>query len=296
VEADDGPFGVPGDADICADIWFVDGLPRKVQPLRGAGASSSSVLFRYIFDFKMNDQVMVSRWQLHYGEILGLPMAGGLISLTTATPRVNTDTPMGMTTANVDFTLNHAHIISPETAAIGFGDLPATALPIPLPAAVSHSYTLMPWQKSQTFKATASMTNLLGDYLFQTSVTVLRQPEVSLRVDGKAVFDGATIEVEADRLLQLSLADSLGYIERESLSISGRLNKTGTTGLIYSGVLFGESDIGQTYPLTVSVSNTGAGLNSDSMTVSLLVVPEPGTLGLLGLAACCLLRKLRPAG
>jgi hypothetical protein len=91
------------------------------------------------------------------------------------------------------------------------------------------------------------------------------------------------------------MADSQGYIESATFWISGKLNRTGT-GLSYDALLFGESDIGETFPLTVTVSNTGAGVNSDSMTVNLSVVPEPASLGLLGLAACCLVRKLRPAG
>jgi len=45
------------------------------------------------------------------------------------------------------------------------------------------------------------------------------------------------------------------------------------------------------FSLSGRLADTGTGVNSDFMTVNLLVVPEPGTLGLLGLAACCLLRN-----
>ena len=103
------------------------------------------------------------------------------------------------------------------------------------------------------------------------------------------------MQVEAGHLVLLSLADSQGYIESATFWISGKLDRRGHD-LRYAVVLLGESDIGETFPLTVTVSNTGMGVNSDSMTVNLSVVPEPASLGLLGLAACCLVRKLRPAG
>jgi hypothetical protein len=139
------------------------------------------------------------------------------------------------------------------------------------------------------------MTNGLGGAGSQITVTVLRQPDVALRIDGQTVLDGATVEVEAGRLLQLSLANSLGYIEQASFAIGGKLDQAGA-GLSYSGILFGDSDLGQTYPLTAGVSNTGAGINADSMTVNLSVVPEPATLGLLGFAAFGLLGRLRRQG
>jgi len=285
--ADDSPYGVIGDADISADITFSGGVPIRVVPVHGAGAETDSVKWRYIFDFTMNGQVIVSRWQTHYGETFDLPWIGPLFSATAAAPRVNTPTPTA-TKATVDFTLTHVHSVGGESATFDFGNGIPTALALPLPATVSHEYTLSPSMKSWTYTAIASMTNGLGGAGSQITVTILRQPDVALTIDGQTVIDGATVEVEPGRLLQLSLANSLGYIEQRSFSIGG--------GLSYSGILFGDSDLGQTYPLTVGVSNTGAGINADSMTVNLSVVPEPASLGLLGLAACGLLGRRRRTG
>jgi len=293
--ADDVMVG-PGDGDITADITFSGGMPIRIVPVHSLGADTQSARWRYIFDFKMNGQVIVSRWQTHYGETFDLPWIGPLFSAAAAAPRVNTPTPTA-TKANVDFTLTHLHTVDgAESATFDFGDGIHPALPLPLPATVSHEYTLgAPSVKSRTFTAYASMTNGLGGAGSQITVTVLRQPDVALRIDGQTVLDGATVEVEAGRLLQLSLANSLGYIEQASFAIGGKLDQAGA-GLSYSGILFGDSDLGQTYPLTAGVSNTGAGINADSMTVNLSVVPEPATLGLLGFAAFGLLGRLRRQG
>jgi len=177
-----------------------------------------------------------------------------------------------------------------DSTTLDFGDGEIANLARPFPATLSHSYTLFPGENARSFSLMASGHNPDFNAYAVESLSVVREPDVALRVNGSSVFGGDTVQVEAGHPLQLSMADSQGYIESATFWISGRLNRTGT-GLSYAALLFGDPDIGQTYPLTVTVSNTGTGVNSDSMTVNLLVVPEPGTLGLLGLAACCLLRK-----
>ena len=301
-EADDCAVGVMGDADICADIYFKEGLPSKVKVLRGPAAGDQSTTWRYIYDFSVDGKLIVPRWQAHYGEIIGMRLGQPLIALAAAERpstlpqsqawRVNTGTPHG-STANIDLNISADSYLDSVTLDLGEGG--SANLAQPFPATITHSYTLSPGENARSFRLTASAQNSALKAYAVECFSVLRQPDVALLINGSSVFGGDTVQVEPGRLLQLSLADSLGYIEQASFSIGGKLDQAGA-GLSYSGILFGDSDLGQTYPLTVGVSNTGAGTNSDSMTVNLSVVPEPGTLGLLGLAACCLVRKLRPAG
>lgn len=301
-EADDCAVGVMGDADICADIYFKEGLPSKVKVVRGHAAGDQSTTWRYIYDFRVDGKLIVPRWQTHYGEIIGMHLGQPLITLAAAErpstlPQsqawlVNTGTPHG-STANIDLNISADPYLDSVTLDLGEGG--SADLAQPLPATITHSYTLSPGENARSFRLTASAQNSALKAYAVECFSVLRQPDVALLINGSSVVGGDTVEVEAGHPVLLSLEESLGYIESATFWISGKLNRTGS-GLSYDTLLFGESDIGQTYPLTMTVSNTGAGTNSDSMTVNLSVVPEPGTLGLLGLAACCLLRKLRPAG
>jgi len=299
--ADDCTYDIMGDADICADIYFTDGLPTKFTVISATGAGTQSAIWRYIYDFKVAGKVIVTRWQTHYGEMMNIRWPRTLITLAlqSALPdwkpwRVNTGAPQG-STANLDFIINPDPSWSFDNATVCFGDGANANVAMPLPATVTHCYTLSPGENARTFSVTASAWN--PDVTANTgeSVTVLRRPDMALGVNGSSVFGGDIVRVEAGQPVLISLADSQGYIEKVSFSISGKLNQDGAS-LTYSGILFGDSDVGQTYPLRLYVSNTGTGVNYDVMTVNLLVVPGAGTQGLLGLAACCLLRKLRPAG
>ena len=72
--ADDSAIGATGDGDIEADIYFVEGLPSKVVVLDDSpGTHSESALWRYIYDFKLDGKIIVSRWQTHYGETIAIP-------------------------------------------------------------------------------------------------------------------------------------------------------------------------------------------------------------------------------
>jgi len=289
-EADDVAHGDMGDADIAADIYFMDGLPTKVTVVQGSGAGSQSATWRYIYDFKVDGKLVVSRWQTHYGETVYLPPMIVLRRPSTVpqwgTWAVNTQG----SAANVDLTIHASPSL--DTMALVFGDGEISNFARPFPATLTHSYTLPPGENVGYFNLTALACNPDLAANDEESVTVLRGPDAALRIDGSSVFGGDTIQVEAGHLVLLSLADSQGYIESATFWISGKLDSRGHD-LRYAAVLFGEWDIGQTYPLTVTVSNTGLGVNSDSMTVDLLVVPEPATLGLLAVAACCLVRRRR---
>jgi hypothetical protein len=81
-------------------------------------------------------------------------------------------------------------------------------------------------------------------------------------------------------VLDLSLLGSLGFIEQAAFSAPGRLDISGPD-LAFSGTVFTQDDIGQTFSLTALVSNTGLGVNSDAITVNLAITPEPTSVLLL---------------
>jgi hypothetical protein len=268
----------------------MDDLPTKVTVVRGFGADSASAVWRYIYDFKVDGKLAVPRWQTHYGETIDLPPLVVLRRPSTAPPQwqdwcVNTQG----STANVDLTIRASPSL--DIMALVFGDGEIANFARPFPATLTHSYTLLPGTNWGRFNLTALACNPDFTANDEESVTVLRGPDAALRIDGSSVFGGDTIQVEAGHLVLLSLADSSGYIQSATFWISGKLESRGQ----YAAVLFGEWDVGQTYPLTVTVSNTGMGVNSDSMTVNLLVVPEPATLSLLALGGVAMLMRRRVA-
>jgi prepilin-type processing-associated H-X9-DG protein/prepilin-type N-terminal cleavage/methylation domain-containing protein len=72
-ECDDCGIGITGDADICVEINYnMDGVPVSFTDVRGSGAGTQSAMWRYIYDFRVCGQVVVQRWQTHYGETFDL--------------------------------------------------------------------------------------------------------------------------------------------------------------------------------------------------------------------------------
>ena len=123
---------------------------------------------------------------------------------------------------------------------------------------------------------------------------MLSQPDIALSVNGQSVFDGETIEIDIINypVLDLSLLESLGYIEATSFFIPGRLDWS-DSNLVLGTSIFDEFDIGQVFSLEASISNTGFGINSDYLAVNLSVIPEPSTAMLLGVSGCFVCRRRR---
>jgi len=223
--------------------------------------------------------------------IVGVNYDPPLLTLTPDVARINTSDPSG-DSAVVQWTVASSGGSAAASGELFFGDGASSVLTMPLPRTLDHGYSLLPGEDSHTFTASASATNAGGTGNASADIRILRQPDVALLVNGLAVLDGETIEVEADELLSLSLVGSLGYIEERNFAITGLLDQSGA-GADYLGTLFGDPDIGQVHSLTVGASNTGSGVNSDSMTVNLSVVPEPATLTLLAFGGLAVLRRRR---
>lgn len=204
------------------------------------------------------------------------------VSISQGPIRINSDAPNGSSTS-VSLTLNNHTEYADELTSwsMDWGDGLVQQNPA-LNSSYGHSYSIgNPSDTSQTWNAVLSGTNQAGTDLETVPVTVLRQPAAFLEVNGNSVLDGETIEVDIfnDPILDLSLLNSLGYTEGASLVIDGLLDQAGMGigNFTYSGNLFDESNLGQTYSLTVGVYNTGLGVNSNYLNIDLSIVPEPTT-------------------
>lgn len=204
--------------------------------------------------------------------------------------RVNSDTPGG-STASVALGLNSLSFAdAPDAWSVDWGDGQVDQNPT-LNAYAAHSY-MIPSGNLATWTAMFQGSNGAGSDFDVATIEVLRQPDIALTVNGESVLDGGslTLNILRDSVLDLSLLDSLGYIESANLLIPERLNWSGSD-LTLSASIFDQSDIGQVFPLTAMISNTGAGTNADLMTVNLSIIPEPATLTLLALGGLIMMRR-----
>ncbi len=204
--------------------------------------------------------------------------------------RINSDTP-GSSTATVSLDLNDlSYADEPTSWFVSFGDGTQQSLPT-LNSTHTHAYEI-PAGDSYSWIASLNGSNQSGSASDLATVTVLRQPEVALLVNGILVQDNATIDIELADLLNLSLVLSNGYIEEGSFFINGLVDQVGSE-LAFSGTPFSSDDVWKTFTLTAGVRNTGAGINEDIMTVNLHLTPEPATMGLLALGGVALLKRRR---
>jgi uncharacterized membrane protein len=204
-----------------------------------------------------------------------------ILSLNSNASCINTLSP-GDSSVSVNLTASQLGGDALDTAILDFGDGTSTDLSLPLPATVSHDYSLTSGDNSRTFTASASAYNSGGVGSATTNITVFRQPDIVLSVNGVSAEDNSIIQVNVVKypVLNLSLLDSLGFIENAQFQIPSKgLNISGPD-LTYSDVVFNQSDIGKVFPLLTRISNTGCGVNSDSMNVSLRIVGIPGDANL----------------
>jgi hypothetical protein len=197
------------------------------------------------------------------------------LEIAPAQVRVNTESPDGGT-ANVSLTLSSLSYAADPTAwTMDWGD--GTIEPgVALSQTHAHGYALI-GGNSQTWTAVLSGDNQAGSAADSAVITILCQPDIALTVNGPAAPNGATLDIDIlhDPVLSLSLADSLGYIEQAHFLIPGRLDVLGPD-LSYAGTLFGPEDIGYVFPLTATISNTGSGVNFDTLSVNLAITALTG--------------------
>ncbi len=206
------------------------------------------------------------------------------------TIRINSDAPGGLT-AEVSLGLHSLSFADDPTAwSIDWGD--GSIEPDPtLNASHAHEYTI-PSGTSAVWTASFSGSNEAGSDLDTAMVELLSRPDIALSVNGLPVLDGGVVEFDVvnDPVLDLSLLDSLGFLEATSFFVPERLDWNGTSLTLMTSI-FDESDIGGLFPLTATISNTGLGINADALTINLSIVPEPSTAVLLSMAAFVVLHR-----
>lgn len=202
--------------------------------------------------------------------------------------RLNSDDPGGSTTS-LTLGLNSLSFADEPTSwSVDWGDGAVESQPL-LNANHEHVYEI-PDGDSHSWMATLNGSNQAGSGSDSAMVTVLRQPDIALSLNGVSLADGDTFQLDVlnEQFFDVSLGDSAGFVEEVAFSIPGKLEERWSNlwYLDYLSNLFDEDDIGQSFPLTAQISNTGLGKNSDTVTINLAIVPEPvSVLLFVGLAA-----------
>jgi len=194
--------------------------------------------------------------------------------------RVNTNTPGG-SFADISLELQSlSYADEPTSWSIDWGDSTIINDPV-MNAPLNHGFTIETGD-SQTWTALFTGANQAGSGSDTATIELLRQPDIALTIGGALAVPGSTLQwdIFANPTLDLSLLDSVGFIEEATFSIPNRLSVVGSE-LAFSGLVFDASDIGQIFPLTTTISNTGSGVNTDQISLNLEIVPEPATAFLL---------------
>ena len=203
-----------------------------------------------------------------------------VIALSCSNTKINTNTSGGDSTG-VTLSVNQTGGETPDTATLYFGDGTSINLSLPLPQTITHNYSLTCGDNSKTFAASV-LADSYTDGGATANITILRQPKIVLSVNGLSVEEGNTIKINIreEPVLNLSLVNSLGYIEKAEFIISSKGLDVSGTNLTYSGALFDQSNIGKVFPLLASVSNSGSGVNTDTIIVNLRIVASSGDANL----------------
>jgi hypothetical protein len=226
----------------------------------------------------------VALWQVVYVSQLQLVVEAA---------RVNTTAPGGATGTAGVVANSLSFADDPTSSSIDWGDGSTPDSPSSLNSTFTHDYALGSGINLADYTVTLNGSNQAGSTTTTAAEEILRSPEASLTIDGTQVNDGQVFDVLPNTDLSLSLENSTGYIESASFSANGFLDQSGT-GLTADLAGFPPSDGGLVIPLTITVSNTGAGLNSQSLTVDIQVVPEPSAIALLTITGAILLARGRP--
>ncbi|MFQ5500838.1 MAG: PEP-CTERM sorting domain-containing protein [Phycisphaerae bacterium] len=248
------------------------------QSAEGIAAGSSSVI-ENTWNILETSPVAVSagRFQdINLVQVVRDPQ----LDITANLIQVNTSTAGG-SFADISLELQSLSFAdAPTSWSLDWGDSTIINDPV-MNAPLNHGFTIETGD-SQTWTALFSGINQAGSGLDTATIELLRQPDIALTIGGTVATGGTTLQwdIFANPTLDLSLLDSVGFIEEAAFSIPNRLSVIGTD-LTFSGPVFDASDIGQIFPLTTTISNTGSGVNADQVSLNLEIVPEPATAFLL---------------
>ena len=263
---------------ITATDWWNPAKTTLSTPKTGLGiATSATTTVELTWDIITTSQIQTLFGEFHS---IGLRQVvfDPSLDILQPTVRMNTASPGGDSGSVPLDLLSVSFADEPTAWSIDWGDSVVDAMPT-LGTATSHGYQILSGD-SETWTATLAGSNQAGAGQDTAEITLLRQPDAHLRINGQVIADGAVVEILPGALAELSLTDSIGFIEIASFDIPGVLNQIGSS-LSFTDTLLGGALPGDTFNLSTSVGNTGLGVNSDAVNVTLLVVPEPMSATLL---------------
>jgi hypothetical protein len=231
------------------------------------------------------------------------------VTISATQPRFNTAVAGGSASASRSSQVTQSAQAFVDSVTLDYGDGSNASLAFTQASALtftttaSHSFALASGQDSRAFTVTATAygpaDNSSDDDQDSKNVvlTLLRSPLAMMSLDGVLIPSGSVLEVTPGQVLSFEGSPALGFIEEAILKLHGTeiLSTTSPDGLAdeaLSGLLtFPDLPPGSELLLEYFCTNTGYGLNSNTWSATLEVVPEPATLSLLVLGGVALLRR-----
>jgi len=236
---------------------------------------------------------------------LSFDLRDPLVSISSSASTINTASP-GTGGAPVTFTVSNEANALVNSLLLGYDDGSSLAVPfsqassLKFTTTASHTFALTEGEDARTFHVTATAygpsDNSSDDDQDSDSMdlTVLRSPLAAISLDGALVPYGSVVDVTAGQSLPFDGSPATGFIEDAVLTLGDDeiLATTSTSGnadeLCHGTLTIPDLAVGEDVLLEYCTSNTGAGLNSNTWSATLHVVPEPSSLGILAIATLAL--------
>lgn len=236
------------------------------------------------------------------------------IRISTNNLTLNTNSSAGDSASSVEFGISQTFAAFVDSVSVDFGDGYSSSVAfsqassLKFSTAASHDFTLPANQDAKVFAVTgtaygpsdnSSDNDQSSD---SVNVTLLRSPLAALNLDGTAIPSATIVDVTPGQVLSFDGSPAVGFIDNAVLTLGGDEVMTNTSVVGEADKLFQDTfivpslSLGDDIVLQYLTSNTGAGLNSNTWSVTLHVVPEPATFCLVSLGSVILARRRRRLG
>ncbi len=235
------------------------------------------------------------------------------IALTAGQTRLNTTQPGGNVAPTVSFQITQGGQALVESLSVDYGDgSPSSvsfsqASSLTFTATPSHVFALDAGEGAKSFQVCATAYGYSDGSTDDdqdskaTTIALLRSPFAILSLEGNLVGTGSVLEVRPGQVLTFDGSPAIGFNEEALLKLDGSqvMQTTSASGLadeaLWGALTIPELPMGSDLLLEYMCSNTGSGLNADTWSATLHLVPERVTLSLLVMGSAFLLRRRRSA-
>ena len=262
---------------------------------------------------KISGNTVVWDTTRHKEDILGnfLSYVDPSVVVSANQTRVNSAAPGAHSSPTISFQMHQTAQSFVESVVIDHGDGSSDSVPftqassLTFSTTASHGFTLPADQDAKTFAVTGTAygpSDNSSDNDQSTdsvNVTLFRSPLAVLNLDDALVAPGSVVEVISGQTFFFDGSPAFGFIEEASLmlgvqEIMAAISPSGIADEGFEGeLMIPELPLGSDILLEYTTSNTGAGLNSNSWSATLHVVPEPTMLAFLALGGGLLIRRRR---